>query len=189
MDTSPVPIHSRHGAEAGQAPRATASGRVCATAGCGADLSAYSLSPYCALHELAKPAATIVARPSVRPAPSTDWPDFSQDRFAEALAALMRARNLSFRQLAYKTQLSAGYLNHLATGRAPAPRDAQIRTIARALHVEPDHFLEYRLRQVACALRAAPSLTDSLYAMLVQGLAVSGDLLAGYTPARLAAAR
>jgi transcriptional regulator with XRE-family HTH domain len=79
-------------------------------------------------------------------------PRYSRERFQAGLKNLMKERHLSYRQLAYKTQLSAGYLNHLAKGTRPVPADPVIRIIATALRVEADFFLEYRLRQVAGVL-------------------------------------
>jgi transcriptional regulator with XRE-family HTH domain len=60
--------------------------------------------------------------------------------FPSALKALMSDRQLSYRQLAYKTQLSAGYLNHLTGGTRPVPGDHVVAIIAAALQVEPDYF-------------------------------------------------
>ena len=77
---------------------------------------------------------------------------FSQERFPAALKGLMEERHLSYRQLAYKTKLSAGYLNHLTKGTRPVPADPVIAVLAESLCVEPDFFLEYRLRQVAGVL-------------------------------------
>jgi transcriptional regulator with XRE-family HTH domain len=71
------------------------------------------------------------------------------ERFPVALKSLMDERHLSYRQLAYMTQLSAGYLNHLTKGTRPVPANHVIRTIATALRVAPDFFLEYRLRSNA----------------------------------------
>lgn len=88
----------------------------------------------------------------------------------------MEERHLSYRQLAYKTQLSAGYLNHLTKGTRPVPADSVIATIAGALCVEPDFFLEYRLRQVAAVLDESTSLVDSLYGILLLHAPVSEDL-------------
>ena len=45
----------------------------------------------------------------------------------------MEERHLSYRQLAYKTKLSAGYLNHLTKGTRPVPADPVIAVIAEAL--------------------------------------------------------
>ena len=83
---------------------------------------------------------------------------FSSARFPEALKGLMEERHLSYRQLAYKTKLSAGYLNHLTKGTRPVPADPVVAVIAEALCVEPDFFVEYRLRQVADVLDSAPEL-------------------------------
>lgn len=101
---------------------------------------------------------------------------FSQERFPVALKGLMDERRLSYRQLAYKTKLSAGYLNHLTKGTRPVPADPVIAVIAEALHVEPDFFLEYRLRQVAGVLDGSPALADKLYAILLRRQPVPEDI-------------
>ena len=101
---------------------------------------------------------------------------FSRERFPDALKSLMQERRLSYRQLAYKTQLSAGYLNHLTKGTRPVPADNVIRVIARALLVEPDFFLEYRLRQVQRVLDRSTPLADKLYAILLRNAPVPDDL-------------
>ena len=90
----------------------------------------------------------------------------------------MEERHLSYRQLAYKTQLSAGYLNHLTKGTRPVPADPVMHTIATALCVEPDFFLEYRLRQVADVLDTSTHLIDALYSVLLLHTPVSDDMKA-----------
>lgn len=100
---------------------------------------------------------------------------FSQERFPDALKGLMDERHLSYRQLAYKTKLSAGYLNHLTKGTRPVPADSVIAVIAEALCVEPDFFVEFRLRQVAVVLDESPALADRLYAILLRDQPVSED--------------
>ena len=100
----------------------------------------------------------------------------SRERFPEALKGLMQERHLSYRQLAYKTQLSAGYLNHLTKGTRPVPADAVVCTIAAALLVEPDYFLEFRLRQVLRVLDTAPPLADRLYGILVRNAPFTDDM-------------
>lgn len=107
-----------------------------------------------------------------------DKPTYTRRRFPDALKALMQERHLSYRQLAYKTQLSAGYLNHLTKGTRPVPADPLISNIAAALRVEPDFFLEYRLRQVLNVLDKTAPLADRLYGVLVQHLPVPDDLAA-----------
>jgi len=94
-------------------------------------------------------------------------PRYSRKPFPVALKVAMAERRLSYRQLAYKTQLSAGYLNHLTKGTRPVPADAVIGVIAAALVLEPDYFLEYRLRQVAKVLGESTRLVDSLYEILL----------------------
>ena len=109
---------------------------------------------------------------------------FSTARFPEALKGLMEERHLSYRQLAYKTQLSAGYLNHLTKGSRPVPADAVIANLATALHVEAEFFLEFRLRQVARALGEAPPLADKLYGILACDAPVTEDIVELLTDAQ-----
>jgi transcriptional regulator with XRE-family HTH domain len=101
---------------------------------------------------------------------------FSEERFPDALKSLMEERHLSYRQLAYKTKLSAGYLNHLTKGTRPVPADNVIAIIAEALLVEPDFFVEFRLRQVAEVLDRSPKLTDKLYGILLRNQPVPEDI-------------
>lgn len=101
---------------------------------------------------------------------------FSQERFPPALKGLMEERHLSYRQLAYKTKLSAGYLNHLTKGTRPVPADPVIAVLAEALCVEPDFFVEYRLRQVAGVLDDDPALADKLYGILLRHMPVPDDI-------------
>lgn len=101
---------------------------------------------------------------------------FSQERFPDALKGLMDERHLSYRQLAYKTKLSAGYLNHLTKGTRPVPADPVIAVIAEALCVQPDFFVEYRLRQVRDVLDSAPDLADKLYGILLRNQPVPDNI-------------
>jgi len=48
--------------------------------------------------------------------------------------------------------------------------------LAEALCVEPDFFLEVRLRQVAEVLDGAPALCDKLYGILLRQLPVPDDI-------------
>jgi transcriptional regulator with XRE-family HTH domain len=101
----------------------------------------------------------------------------SSERFPDALRGLMEERSLSYRQLAYKTHLSAGYLNHLTKGSRPVPADNVIETLAHALHVEPDFFLEYRLRKLIEVLDSVPRLADRLYSILVCEAPLTAELV------------
>ena len=100
------------------------------------------------------------------------------ERFPVALQNRMSERHLSYRQLAYMTRLSAGYLNHLSRGTRPVPADPVIQTIAAALHVEPEFFHEYRLRQVVGLLEGSTELIDALYRVLLLHAPVSEEMKA-----------
>src|SRR5688500_20220576 len=69
---------------------------------------------------------------------------FSNESFGPTIQALMSERGVTYRQLAERSGLSAGYLNHLVHGNRPVPSDEVIAQLAKALRVEPEHFREYR---------------------------------------------
>lgn len=91
---------------------------------------------------------------------------FSNESFGPTIQALMAERGITYRQLAERSGLSAGYLNHLVHGNRPVPSDEVIAQLAKALRVEPEHFREYRLRVITERLEAMPSLVDRLYKRL-----------------------
>jgi transcriptional regulator with XRE-family HTH domain len=91
---------------------------------------------------------------------------FSDRPFGETMQALLAETGLTYRQLAARTELSAGYLNHIVHGNRPVPVNEVIATLAGALGVEPEHFLEYRVRVITEKLEALPDLVDRLYKKL-----------------------
>jgi len=91
---------------------------------------------------------------------------FSEAPFGPTIEKLMDETGVTYRALADKTKLSAGYLNHLVHGNRPVPSDDVLRTLAKALGVEPEHFREYRLRVITERLEAMPDLIDRLYKRL-----------------------
>jgi transcriptional regulator with XRE-family HTH domain len=93
---------------------------------------------------------------------------FSEKAFGEAVEALMTERGLTYRALADKTGLSAGYLNHLVHGNRPVPSDEVLGTLAESLGVEPEHFREYRIRVITDRLEEMPDLVDRLYRRLTE---------------------
>ncbi len=93
---------------------------------------------------------------------------FSADPFGPTVERLMGETGLTYRGLAEKTGLSAGYLNHLVHGNRPVPSNDVIRTLAAALAVDPEHFREYRLRIITERLEQMPELVDRLYRRLAE---------------------
>ena len=88
---------------------------------------------------------------------------FSEDSFGPTIERLMGDTGVTYRALADKTKLSAGYLNHLVHGNRPVPSNDVVRTLAESLGVEPEHFREYRLRVITRKLESMPELIDRLY--------------------------
>ena len=90
----------------------------------------------------------------------------SVEPFGPSIERLMADSGLTYRGLAGKTQLSAGYLNHLVHGNRPVPSTEIVERLAAALEVEPEHFREYRLRVITNRLEEKPDLIDRLYKRL-----------------------
>jgi transcriptional regulator with XRE-family HTH domain len=93
---------------------------------------------------------------------------FSEEEFGETVQRLMDELGVTYRQLAARTNLSAGYLNHLVHGNRPVPSNDVVATLAKALEVEPEHFREYRLRMITERLEDMPDMVDRLYRRLAR---------------------
>ena len=91
---------------------------------------------------------------------------FSNEPFGSTIQALMTERGTTYRALAERTGLSAGYLNHLVHGNRPVPSNEVIERLATALGVEAEHFVEYRLRVITEKLEKVPAMIDRLYKQL-----------------------
>jgi transcriptional regulator with XRE-family HTH domain len=91
---------------------------------------------------------------------------FSEEPFGATVERLLAENGMTYRALAEKTGLSAGYINHVVHGNRPVPSNDIIERLAEALGVEPPHFLEYRLRVITERLEAMPDLIDRLYKRL-----------------------
>jgi transcriptional regulator with XRE-family HTH domain len=91
---------------------------------------------------------------------------FSEEPFGPTIEQLMGEAGVTYRELAARTGLSAGYLNHLVHGNRPVPSNDVVRTLADALGVEAEHFREFRLRAITERLEAMPELIDRLYKRL-----------------------
>jgi transcriptional regulator with XRE-family HTH domain len=91
---------------------------------------------------------------------------YSEEPFGVTIERLMSETGLTYRGLAEKTDLSAGYLNHIVHGNRPVPSNDVIARLAKALGVEPEHFREYRIRVITERLERTPELIDRLYRRL-----------------------
>jgi transcriptional regulator with XRE-family HTH domain len=91
---------------------------------------------------------------------------FSAEDFGTAIERLMEETGVTYRGLAAKSGLSAGYLNHLVHGNRPVPSNDVVQRLADALDVDAEHFREYRLRVITERLEAMPDLVERLYKRL-----------------------
>jgi transcriptional regulator with XRE-family HTH domain len=93
-------------------------------------------------------------------------PRYSDQPFGATIERLMAETGVTYRGLADKAGLSAGYLNHIVHGNRPVPSNEVVARIAKSLGVEPEHFREYRIRVITERLEAMPELIDRLYRRL-----------------------
>ena len=91
---------------------------------------------------------------------------YSDDPFGPTIERLMEETGTTYRGLAAKSDLSAGYLNHIVHGNRPVPSNDVIARIAKSLDVEAEHFLEYRVRVITEKLERLPDMVDRLYKKL-----------------------
>ena len=93
---------------------------------------------------------------------------YSDEPFGPTIERLMVETATTYRGLADKADLSAGYLNHIVHGNRPVPSNEIVRSLAGALDVEPEHFREYRIRVITERLEEMPALIDRLYKRLAE---------------------
>ena len=91
---------------------------------------------------------------------------YAAEPFGPAVERLMNETGVTYRALASKTGLSAGYLNHLVHGNRPVPSNDVVEQLATSLDVEPEFFREYRLRVITEKLESMPELVDRLFRRL-----------------------
>jgi transcriptional regulator with XRE-family HTH domain len=87
----------------------------------------------------------------------------SGDPLGMTIERLMAETGITYRALADKTGLSAGYLNHIVHGNRPVPSNDVLARIAKAFGVKPEHFREVRIRVITDKLEKMPELVDRLY--------------------------
>ena len=90
----------------------------------------------------------------------------SKESLGPAIERLMAETGVTYRALAEKTGLSAGYLNHIVHGNRRVPSTEVIGRIGNALGVKPDYFREVRVRIIIDKLEQTPALVDRLYKRL-----------------------
>ncbi len=91
---------------------------------------------------------------------------YSKEPLGPTVERLMTETGVTYRGLADKTGLSAGYLNHIVHGNRPVPSNDVLAKIAKALGVKVDYFREVRVRAITERLEQTPALVDRLYKKL-----------------------
>ena len=91
---------------------------------------------------------------------------YASEPLGPAIERLMAETGITYRALAEKTSLSAGYLNHIVHGNRRVPSTEVISRIGKALGVKPDYFREVRVRMIIDKLEQTPALVDRMYKRL-----------------------
>ena len=91
---------------------------------------------------------------------------YASEPLGPAIEKLMAETGVTYRALAEKSGLSAGYLNHIVHGNRPVPSNDVLARLAGAFGVKPEHFREYRIRVITDRLEQMPDLVDRLYKKL-----------------------
>jgi transcriptional regulator with XRE-family HTH domain len=91
---------------------------------------------------------------------------YANEPLGPAIERLMADTGITYRALAEKSRLSAGYLNHIVHGNRRVPSNEVIGRIGKALGVKPDYFREVRVRIIIDKLEQTPALVDRLYKRL-----------------------
>ncbi len=84
---------------------------------------------------------------------------YSNKNFGDALKEIIEKKKIKLRSLALKTSLNYSYFSKLKKAKNAPPKDTII-NIAKALDIEPDYFMEFRLRKINEKLLKNPSLID-----------------------------
>jgi len=91
---------------------------------------------------------------------------YSTEPLGATIERLMAETGVTYRALAEKTGLSAGYLNHIVHGNRPVPSNDVLAKLAKSLGVKADHFREFRVRVITAKLETMPELVERLYKKL-----------------------
>ncbi len=91
---------------------------------------------------------------------------YANEPLGPAIERLMSETGITYRALAEKTGLSAGYLNHIVHGNRRVPSTDVISRVGKALGVKPEYFREVRVRTIIDRLEQTPALVDRLYKRL-----------------------
>ena len=84
---------------------------------------------------------------------------YSNKNFGDALKEIIEKKKIKLRSLAVKTSLNYSYFSKLKKAKNAPPKDTII-NIAKTLDIEPDYFVEFRLRKINEKLLKNPSLID-----------------------------
>ena len=96
---------------------------------------------------------------------------FSEEAFGATVQRLMDEQGVTYRQLAARTGLSAGYLNHLVHGNRPVPSNDVVATLAGRARGRAGALPRVPAAVITERLEAMPALIDRLYRQLNAHLA------------------
>ncbi len=101
---------------------------------------------------------------------------YSNKIFGEALKEIIEKKKIKLRSLALKTNLNYSYFSKLKKSKKAPPKETII-NISKALDIEPDYFMEFRLRRINDTLFRYPALINPTISYLEKKIddRISGD--------------
>jgi transcriptional regulator with XRE-family HTH domain len=90
---------------------------------------------------------------------------YSNKRFHLAFSDILKEKNVKLRGLAARTNLDYTYFSKLKS-RKKSPPVKTIVIIASGLGIDPDYFLEYRIKKISDLLESNPEYVDNVVSFL-----------------------
>lgn len=83
-------------------------------------------------------------------------------KFCEALDTLRVDKDLSYDRLALFIKFPSSYTYSIINRRHSAPKNRIIEQIAKSFNIEPEYFLEYRIRKLVTKIEEEPKILDKI---------------------------
>jgi len=87
--------------------------------------------------------------------------EYSNKIFSEALAQVIKERQIKLRSLGAKTNLNYSYFSKIIKKKKCPPVET-IETISRALNIPPEYFIEYRIHKIKEILYNNPTIINEV---------------------------
>lgn len=93
--------------------------------------------------------------------------NYTDKEFGDALRELIEKRDWSYKQLADRAGITKGFVGQIINKDVLPPKDIYIKKIAEAFRIEPEYFMEYRLRRCTEYLSKNPEHLKECYSKVM----------------------